>query len=73
MLGQINWEIIVSSLAAIVSAIGLLFVGIQTKFHTKMARAQFIDGLGKDVDENIEIESALEPTGHLYDLVDIFP
>ncbi len=65
-------EFLISSFAALTSALGLLFVGIQARFSAKLARAQFLDKLSEDVNKNIEIEVELEPTGRLYNNIKIF-
>lgn len=56
----------ISTAAALSSAIGLLFLGFQTRFQSRLARAQFLDKLSCDVDLNIDIEVELEPSGRLF-------
>ncbi len=65
---NLSAEFIISTFVALTSAIGLLFVGLQTRFASKLARAQFLDKLSMDVDENIDIEVDLEQNGELYEL-----
>ena len=68
--GQI--QLWIATLAAMSSALGLIFLGAQTRFQARLAKAQFLDKLSCDVDLNIDIEIELEPTGRLYNELEKF-
>lgn len=64
MEGQL--QLWIATIAALSSAIGLIFLGFQTRFQSRLAKAQFLDKLSCDVELNIEIEIELEQAGRLY-------
>lgn len=65
----ISAELWVSTVAAAASAFGLLFLAIQTRNQTRLARAQFVNCLSESADLNIDLEVELEAGCRLYDAV----
>jgi hypothetical protein len=65
-LGSKPWEA-VNAIAALISglaaSLGLLFVGLQLRSTDRLAKAQFINELAKDIDSHSEAESNLDPGG----------
>lgn len=62
----------VGALAALLSglaaAAGLIFVGLQMSSGRRLAQAQFVNELARDIDAHSDAESCLDPQGRLYDV-----
>jgi hypothetical protein len=69
-LGARAWDA-VSALAAVasglVASVGLLFVGLQLKWNRRLAKAQFINDLARDIDHHSEAETNLDREGPWYE------
>ena len=63
----ISPEMWISTIAAGASALGLILLAAQTRFQTRLAKAQFVNELSEDVDRNIDLEIQLEAGGRLYE------
>lgn len=65
----------VNALAAVLGGLaasaGLLFVGLQMRAGRRLARAQFVNELGRDVDLHCEVESCLDREGPWYNEVEL--
>lgn len=68
-IGSKPWEA-VNALAAVISglaaAVGLLFIALQMRSAQKLAKAQFINELCRDIDSYAETESCLDREGIWY-------
>jgi hypothetical protein len=65
MLAAISPELWISTVAATASAFGLFFLAVQTRFQTRLAKAQFVNQLSSYVDRNIDLETQMEEGGRL--------
>jgi len=68
-LGSKPWEA-VNAIAALISglvaSLGLFFVGLQLRSTDRLAKAQFINDLARDIDNHVKAESNLDPGGKWY-------
>lgn len=69
LLPPTNWESLkafAALLSAVAASLGLFFVGMQINSSRRLARAQFVNELARDIDEHAAIESKLDREGPWY-------
>ena len=57
-------------LSGLAASAGLLFVGLQMNSNRRLAHAQFVSELGRDIDAHFRAQSCLEPNRPVYDAVE---